>query len=432
MSNNSWLKLYWMHGLCRSVQFRAVAIVLCLTQIVLGQDAPKSTPSSENENQKVSNWIESTKKWITSTKRNSGNPPTDRQLSERAVEAGASPDEFMACWKILLKEQQPVVSKSDLIELIKAKRASIHDMYCKYKFQWEELDENDELSETFRVENSFFRSGVKLRMHAKNWKGSSPKPTDSDISYNGDYVQYVDFSLKTPNASISKLRGYNDFYFPYDVLANAMLLNSDVDLGLKGARPYDLLEMLGGKYTLLLQRLEEVDGRECLVATDTMFRVYLDVERDFSVIRFESVSLVLDSSVVAKIIDYQLDYTRRFESMKNYGNGLWLPHKIETTSLKDGKVINRQITEVSEMTVNEGVNDNIFNDIIPKGAFVFDSIQNASYRYGENQSIEGTLEDEMKNAVKRGQTQWALIIINIVFVCAMIGWMLWRRHSQDA
>ena len=118
--------------------------------------------------------------------------------------------------------------------------------------------------------------------------------------------------------------------------------------------------------------------------------------------------------------------------MTDHGNGLWFPHKIISRSFEKNKDLTRQITEVQKLTINEGIKDKEFNEVIPEGAFVYDRIRNASYRYGENPSIEGALGEAMNKPSKRSRLQWGLVFLNIIFVCALIGWMLWRRYSQDA
>jgi hypothetical protein len=262
-------------------------------------------------------------------------------------------------------------------------------------------------------------------MHSSVWREAGSEAILSECCYNGNFVQSVDLSLDTPNASIHKLRGYTDYYRTYDVLANAMLLDCDVDLGVAGLRPYDLLELLNADETILLQVLEEVDGRMCLVVTDSVFRVYLDVERDFSVLRLDGERLAFDEA--GRAVGYRLEHTRRFEAITDHGSGLWLPHKMETTFLNDEKVVNRKKTEVLELAVNEGVDENAFENIIPKGAFVFDSIRAASYRYGEEASIEATLGA----AVGKGRTRirWVLVIANVVALC-VIGGLFWRRRAR--
>lgn len=421
MSESTWLN--GATGLVITGLFRAIALALCMAQIASAQDGSEAAPNSENE-RNATDWVDSTKQWIESTSRNTGSPPTDRQFAKRAVESHASSNELPPCWRALVKAHQAIVSKQDLIELIQAKRASIHDLRCKYTFRQEKLDEHGALAVVFRAENLFFRSGAKLRMHSTYWRGPSSEPTISEYCYNGSFVQSVDWSLNTPNASVHKLRGYSDYYRTYDVLANAMLLDCDTDLGVVGLRPYDLLELLNAEGVIILQELEEVDGRRCLVVTDSVFRVYLDVERDFTVLRLDGERLAFDK--FGRAIGYRLEHTRRFEAITDHGNGLWLPHTMETTFLEDEKVVNRKRTDVLELALNEGADD-VFGNIIPKRAFVFDSIRGASYRYGEEASIEGTLGAAVDDRTTR--IRWVLLIVNVVAVC-VIGFVFWRRRAK--
>jgi hypothetical protein len=424
MDGSRRLKRYCATGILVTKAVRAVALGLCLAQIALAQDG-LSVAASLGDGQTNADWVDSTKQWIESTTRATGSPPTDRQLAERAAAARASFKEFPACWKALLKAHQAIVTKQDLIEVIRAKRESIHDVRCKYTFQQERLDDTGALALVFRARNLFCRSGVRLRLHSTYWRGSSSESSVSEHCYNGSFVQFVDWSLHTPNASIDRLRGYSDYYRTYDVLANAMLLDCDVDLGVVGLRPFDLLELLNAEETILLQELEEVDGRKCLVLTDSAFRAYLDVERDFSVTGLDVERLVFDE--MGRAIVYRLDDTRRFEAITDHGSGIWLPHRMETTFLKNGVIVIRETTDVSELAVNEGVDDSVFENIIPQGAFVFDSIRGASYNYGEEASIEGTLGAAV--GARTTRIRWVLVIVNVVAIC-VIGGLLWHRRAR--
>ena len=420
MNNGRWYRRNdrgWL-----ALAFRALPLVLCLPHLALSGDDSGVLARSKNV-QEFADWIES-------TERATGKPPTDREFAKKAVESRYLRSELIDCWTLLIEAHDAFVSKQDLIELIQAKRAAIHDVHCKYAFQQERLGKDGEMFVALQEENTFFQSGAKLRIKSRRQLGSDV--TLSDTSYDGSFVQYVDLSpsLNTPNASIRKLAGRSDYFRTYDVLANAMLLNSDVDLGIVGARAYDLLELLNAKM-VILQELEEVDGRMCLVINDSLFRVYLDVDRNFSVVRVDGerfVTEIVDGVNVAT--GYQLAHQRKLSAFKDHGAGIWLPHKMETTILEEGSAVIREVTEVVELAVNEGVDDDLFVDIIPEGAFVFDSIREASYRYGDDASIEGTLGSEVD--ARRRRIRWGLVVVNLVVLCGLAIWHFWRRSSKPA
>lgn len=367
--------------------------------------------------------------WIDGFSKENGAPPTDRDFAAQAVASHTEASDLAKSWQHLIRSQHPIVTKSDLIDLVRAKIASIHDFRCKYIFEARRL-ENDVMTLTRREENSFRRSGSMLRIHCSRLNATASAPVVSEYCYNGNFVESVRWPIKSPNASIGELHGRADYFRYFDILASVMLVDSDVDLGMGTATCYDLIKLLEVDYAIILQSPEVFEGRSCLVVSNAMFRVFLDVERGLSVVGVESQAIECKSSEGNRSIttSYPMTYVRRLESLTDYGNGIWLPQKVEAIHFANGRKVSREVTEVIEMAVNKGIADSEFSNIIPEGAFVSDGIRKASYVYGDNASIQGAISDAINGVSRRTQrVQLGLVIANLLVFAGLFGW-LWRRR----
>jgi hypothetical protein len=408
----------------RFTKFWLLAILTVIT-IVIFADQCEAQPRSGERSEKLQELLD----WIRTPAPDSGSPRTDLELAEKLIQTRSTHNELTECWKVLSEQQSPIISKQDLIELIETKRAAIHDLHYKYRFRHDRLEGAAAPIPVFQEENTFASSGSKLYIHSSRIQGANSAAT-AVCSYDANFVRYVDLSRRSANGSIRALSGRADFFRVFDGLARSMLLKCTIDLQQSGAHAYDLVELLKAKETILLQSLEEADGRMCLVATEGVFRVYLDPQCDFSVVRLDGYTFV--SQPVQNggaIIGYKRISERTLHDCINYDNGLWLPSKTIVTFFKNDKAISRETTDVSEVRVNKGVDESLFADVIPVGTTVFDSIRGATYTYGSDATIEGTL-----SSVAHRHDGWSRIVFIVINVIAalVLGWMVWRRRLQRA
>jgi len=85
---------------------------------------------------------------------------------------------------------------------------------------------------------------------------------------------------------------------------------------------------------------------------------------------------------------------------KDCGNGLWLPTRSEKTKYEevDGQLHKRYVyvTSVSEIRLNEEVQEELFEIAFPGGTAVYDAIADVSYRTGR-ESVDDLLEMQVQD-----------------------------------
>jgi hypothetical protein len=382
--------------------------------------------------------VASVLRWMDATRQASGKPPTDLELSRKAANMRLTHYEFVKCWQAFKNQNRAIVTKEELLQLTEAKRAAIHDVRCKYRFQRDEANaDKPGLVTTYWEENTFLSSASKVQIQGRRCAKIGPGAATADsmssvFSYDGECVRHVTFGGNPPNASIRPFEGRSAFFRVFDVFALSMLLDSSADLQLPKHQVYDLVEMLKSDATFLLQQLEEVDGRKCLILTEGIFRVYLDVEHDFSVLKFEQYEYDTEptSNGGYLIVGFDRTFERKLEEMVDHGNGLWLPSQAQVNQFKHGRQVAHERTEIQALAINEGVDEKLFSDVIPVGAIVFDGVRKASYTFGAKASIEGTLGDAVGQK-RPSRRPWALIISNI-FAIILLGLWFWRRKSRNS
>jgi hypothetical protein len=329
--------------------------------------------------------------------------------------------------------------KDDLANLIASKRSSIQNMRQSYRYHREKLDSSGRViaHEDSRVTKIFIGDKCLIDRNCES-KGFDQQPSNQTVcqSYDGHVVRTViSESNDQPQAMIDILRSRSAFFEPHELLSAAMLEDSKTTRG-RSLPLFDLAEMLAITGVLVLEDTEDVEGSKCLVMTDGLFRVYLDKARDFSVVRIELWDRIEDPKG-SKDLYRGREVTKRrdLKELEDYGNGIWLPKKVECVSYEHGIPVERETTIVESIEINKGVDDKVFTDIIPKNAIVMDGIGKSVYRYGSRASVEG-----MRSETTKTKSQWKIgfiwlnVIALIVLVCIFVlrKWYKFRRNKGRA
>jgi len=116
-------------------------------------------------------------------------------------------------------------------------------------------------------------------------------------------------------------------------------------------------------------------------------RIWVDPVRGFAVLKIEEYSP----------FDNQLSYLLEMGEFKNYGEDIWLPSKAVGTlflplSEKKREPALVRILEITDMKVNEEIDDEVFNPNLPKGTYVYEVHTGRFYQVGKEVRDEDILE----------------------------------------
>jgi hypothetical protein len=181
--------------------------------------------------------------------------------------------------------------------------------------------------------------------------------------------------------------------------------------------------------TIVFEGSFDSDGVNCLLVATQSQRTWLDPARDFCVVRFEQYSFRKQQAI--------LNGSQKFHDFVDYGNGIWLPNRIQRDffNRETGQSSFSSTISINEIKVNKGLGDDLFVNIIPDGTMVIDGVNNVSYVQGNEKSIEEAFGRAIPPAPPKGRwTFWLVVIGNSAAIggFAYIVWWRKRRRNQTA
>ena len=297
----------------------------------------------------------------------------------------------------IVNEQNSMISRENLLKLVEMKQQSISNFRCKYTVFMEMFDESQNPEVNKKISYEFVCSKNKLYI------GYEPHHLEIDdppqkIAYDGEKVLsllsypsgHLHAGLGKPDAG--SLMGFFQTYMP---LTLAMLFDprlcefdfceSNLMLFLQGNRLYGIFE-----------KMEIASGQECIVIADLYMRLYLDPQKDFSVIQSDSYRQEFSDDGI--LVGRWLASRSKLFDLTDHGNGVWIPSKAVIENFdKFGKVTARCSVDVSLVEINKGIDDNFFTGFIPNDTLVADTVEGLVYVYGDRPSINSLLKDVAKS-----------------------------------
>jgi len=343
--------------------------------------------------------------WMLNEKKASGSLPGPFELAERinAAKDSLPPEKKEELWRAWWKAQQPTINKDELIEILKAKREAIENCRLRYSVQIEEAAERGEWKPSGYETHQFLMKHGKLKVERD--RGSSPEQLDGVYirAYDGQMVRtFKDYEKPVgARGTVEKFQSRRAYFDLGSPLGLQMMLNSETDVDLK--RPvYDLVDFLQrGGY--ILERPETVNGRKALVCArglPPVSQVWLDPERNFAVLRFQTNYLHRDEDgPYGAVFGLSPEYTREATDFQDCGGGIWLPETVVEERFYDENrvvgpdVVNRTVSKVHQMEINQPIEDSEFQRIFPPGTFVDDSVVDATYYVGTDDEFEKVVSE---------------------------------------
>jgi hypothetical protein len=258
----------------------------------------------------------------------------------------------------------------------------------------------------------------------KSFSDDDPKTNKPGLSkeifaYDGKHMSAVRFFF-SKNRVVEGMIGNFDNpsgLFPFEnPLYYSFLLSPEVQK-LSGRLPIRCLpSMLHDKrhVSIINEDLVAVDGIDCILISNGN-SIYLDPSKDYSVVKIEDFRVVIDPNGEEREIPLE---TVTMSDHVDYGNGIWVPHKIDVTYSFGDDSDGRVIIEVKNVEVNKKIGDELFTNIFPDDTVVADAVHNLVYTWSDRPSIEATLKSVVKS-----KRVWTFQIISLTVGTLLI--LIW-------
>jgi hypothetical protein len=275
----------------------------------------------------------------------------------------------------------------------------------------------------------FVQSGQKLLVDTQKENGES----NEILTFDGEKTTSVrNIQSPYPSVGISNSISRSMFFQPFSPVAMAMLLDVE-QYGMLNDN-FDLLLFLKNTGGWVYEKTEIVDGVECIILAHLTRQIYLDINRDFSVIQDNFYSTIFEyPSDGVRIMDRFLSSQKKLSNLKNFGNAIWLPQQTEYTYFdKSGKIIERRFIELVSAEINKDIPDTLFTDIVPENAIVFDKSRNMIYKQSDHASIDSLLKETVKS--KRVFIYRYISIISglvLIFIVLVIKYRLYLKAKRE-
>jgi len=322
-------------------------------------------------------------------------PPNDHDLYVLL----AKPENFAKTADLFVEViniQNPLISQENLLKLVEARQKSIDNFRCRYTVYTEMIGENLN-SDANKITYEFACSKNKLYFAYEPNNIAGTNDPSKKIAYDGEKIlSLLCYNNGQLHAGIEKPDAGSllDFFQSQMPLTLAMLFDTnflEIDMYFSNLMSFLRKERLYAIY----EKMETIDGHDCVVVADLTMRIYLDPKKDFSVVQSDVYRQEFsDGNLVGRLL---LSRSKLF-NLTNYGNSIWLPSKIVIENFDEfEKVIVRHIVDVSFIEVNRGIDDKYFTNFIPDDTFVADTMKDMVYIYGDHASIGGLLKDVIKS-----------------------------------
>ena len=311
----------------------------------------------------------------------------DRELTET---------EFSYIADFVLSRQSPSVSLDLLSSIIGAKSRSITSFRSEFTTKQVTLGRNS--SET--LDENFLYAFCK----SNNWhlidSTVLDNPQKREVnSYNGEnFFRLVHTDDGTPNLVIQERGQISSFFIPFAPLQQSMLF--DTKLISMPLAWYDFLYFVETRSPYVFEKVETVDGRECILVSTFSMRVYLDPGMDFAVTKIESFEPRFRMGINNSSFTFSgMDLTARrvLKNFRDYGNGVWLPTDIENEYYTNGNITRRELIQIKSLEINPKLDKDFFTNIAPDDAFVIDATRGLVYKQSDSPSINALLQATVKS-----------------------------------
>lgn len=334
-------------------------------------------------------------------------------------------------WRLMAERQNPPISIDELKTLYERKRDSIKTFYAVFRDGDEtvtfalkgsdrlylEKEDKSIVNEDDATPVSAYRT-----IHARN-------PSDHRVVsfYAEESGKKFSTAQRTPLSGFSALQCYN----PNIPLAPARLVNSKQCFQNTDSSS-DMTKLLELHPVCLFGKPEMIDGHRCLLLAERDTKIYLDADRDYSIYAVFHHGRLKESEWGGYMPSHTTEPTSKkvLHGLKDYGDGVWLPSRVETVSYaEDGSVKSEKEIVYDKIKVNRRIRDSFFEDVIPDDAYVTDVTDKSdvkTYKWRDRNLLDIPARD--RPAV-RHQCVYRSICVAIGLVLIVVGaFAKWRKR----
>jgi hypothetical protein len=361
---------------------------------------------------------------LTTFKEKYGYAPIEKDLFKilSNPKCSLSVSECNELMQVLVSQHSPMITKENLIALVKAKMNSIVDFYCSYTIEQYEYDTNKKLNLAFE----YAQKGNK-RLLAMNGMEDSKTP-NLRKSYDGNkIISYVFPDKSSGNRMVPTVEIRNPANLQFFIednmpLACSLLLDTTPLINDDASRyceNFNFLLFLNNSDVYVHENKHIIDGKECIVVGNKMRHVYCDTTRDFAVILDERYKIMPHTQEFFRLISQ-----KKFSDFKDYGNGILLPMTINIERYDNknsaGVLDLSVLVTVGTLTINSGIKDDFFTDFFPDNTIVVDKTKGMIYKHGDSASIGSLLQETVKPKSTSIYNKISIIVGLIMIVIAVV------------
>lgn len=319
----------------------------------------------------------------------------------------------------------PPITKSALRLLFEAKVQSINSFKIEYTVDTSGIDKKKLNRDACRSVTCIMD---KNRFYAESTFTNDPEINQAGISreifaHDGKNISIARFFFdngRVVEGSISHFRDLAELLPNGFPLYYSFLLAPETQKLAEFAPILDLSALLSGDagYAFVGEKTEIVNGQECVFVSNVATDIYLDISKDYSVVKMVWNQLTTDFiDGGRKIVPYK---TVNMTDHIDCGNGIWIPRKIVVLSAFEGEVGMKTTMTISIAKLNEKFEDSIFVNIFPEDALIADAVSNLVYEWGEKASIDSLLK-----ATAKSKRVWIFQYISMTIgIFMIIAWCI--------
>jgi hypothetical protein len=334
-------------------------------------------------------------------------------------------------WLAIVRLQKTQIDIKTLVAIFKARRDSLSQ--CKISYS--EIIQNPANSKhgpEGRTSRDYVFAFSKNRYYLERTeKRGADDYEHSIISYDGNAIILVALPKNDiPRADITEANSFKSFFQSHIPLFYTRHLEEyRFDESINNKDILGMMEIPGMpsnvRQAWVFQQERMINGSKCITVGTSARRFYLDVERDYSIVRTE---LFLN-----RLIASNVEISRRCDLFDyiDDGNGNWFPSKIEETRYTDGKP-DAFTTIVVRDVQTKNIPDSFFSDVIPENAFVFDGIRKMTYMQSDKPSIGSLSKETVKNKLILVFRYVSVISgLTLIFIAILLKYRAYRKNKRE-
>jgi hypothetical protein len=290
------------------------------------------------------------------------------EWSAAPLESDGGRDDYQNLWMLFVCAQETGAIKAKILADLRQMREAIRSLRVRYNVEETRGGKAERVLHT----GDFAWQGNEFFFECSPGRAEG---IDREIeAFDGEVVRSLRADSDSTTGSIQKLDYPGRFF---DRSRNPLILagladNKKFEVG----EPFDFVKQI--ESLVVYETHETIEGMECVVLGLGNDRYYLCPAFGHALVGYDS-GPTFDKEA-GRLIAGPNQGKRRNTGLTNYGEGIWLPDRLEETHHKAGELKLRRVVEITRWQVNEKQDHELFRDVIPVGTEVADGIRGEAYK----------------------------------------------------